>query len=49
MLDDSSESEKDMQSIKKKLSVLMHHDGDILTKFQEIFQVVPNKAKIEIM
>lgn len=49
MLDDSSESEKDMQEIKKKLSNLMHHDGDILSKFREIFQGEPNKAKLEIM
>ncbi len=30
MLDDSSESEKDMHDIKKKLSKLMHGDGDLL-------------------
>lgn len=30
MLDDSSESEKDMDEIKKKLSTLMHRDADLL-------------------
>lgn len=37
MLDDSSEPEQDMLKIKKKLSLLMHNDGDILTKFVELF------------
>jgi hypothetical protein len=37
MLDDSSESEKDMVELKKKLSMLMHHDGEILPKFHELF------------
>lgn len=49
MLDDSSESEKDMLEIKKKLSILMHSDDDLLTKFKEIFKIQPNPAKVEIM
>lgn len=38
MLDDSSESEKDMHDIKKKLSLLMHGDGDLLEMYCNMFQ-----------
>lgn len=49
MLDDSSESEKEMQALKKKLSELMHSDLDMLPKFREIFGFDPNATKVEIM
>lgn len=49
MLDDSSESEKDMLLIKKKLTELMHCDDDLLTKFREIFQIEPIPLIAEIM
>lgn len=44
MLDDSSESEKDMHDIKKKLSLLMHGDGDLLEMYREMFKQEPNQA-----
>ena len=49
MLDDSSESEKDMLEIKKKLSILMHSDEEIMPKFAEIFKMQPTPALAEIM
>ena len=44
MLDDSSESEKDMHDIKKKLSMLMHGDGKLHEMFKEMFKFEPNPA-----
>ena len=49
MLDDSSESEKDMRELKIKLSELMHNDSDILPKYRELFQFEPNPTKADIM
>jgi hypothetical protein len=49
MLDDSSESEKDMHDIKKKLSLLMHGDGDLLEMYREMFKQEPNQAMSLIM
>jgi inositol-hexakisphosphate/diphosphoinositol-pentakisphosphate 1-kinase len=49
MLDDSSESEKDMHDIKKKLSLLMHGDGDLLEMYCNMFQQEPNQAMSLIM
>jgi hypothetical protein len=49
MLDDSSESEKDMHEIKKKLSQLMHGDGDLLEMYREMFKLEPNPAMMQIM
>ena len=50
MLDDSSECEKDMHNIKKRLSILMHCDGDMLTEYKNIFdENGPSPAKAEIM
>ncbi len=50
MLDDSSECEKDMHNIKNRLSILMHHDGDMLTGYKSIFdENGPSPAKAEIM
>jgi hypothetical protein len=49
MLDDSSESEKDMMDIKKKLTILMHSDEEILPKFTEIFKMQPTPSLAEIM
>jgi hypothetical protein len=49
MLDDSSESEKDMHDIKKKLSLLMHGDGDLLEMYCNMFKQEPNQAMSLIM
>ena len=49
MLDDSSESEKDMHDIKKKLSLLMHGDGDLLEMYRDMFKQEPNQAMSLIM
>ena len=49
MLDDSSESEKDMHEIKKKLSQLMHGDGDLLEMYRKMFNLEPNAALMQIM
>jgi|LauGreDrversion4_2_1035121.scaffolds.fasta_scaffold248509_1 hypothetical protein len=49
MLDDSSESEKDMSKLKDKLSEIMHTDADLYTRFIEVFGFEPNATKVEIM
>jgi len=49
MLDDSSESEKDMHDIKKTLSLLMHGDGDLLEMYCNMFKQEPNQAMSLIM
>ena len=49
ILDDSSESEKDMHDIKKKLSLLMHGEGDLLEMYREMFKQEPNQAMSLIM
>ncbi len=49
MLDDSSESEKDMHDIKKKLSQLMHGDAPLLQAYRDMFNQEPNQAITEIM
>lgn len=49
MLDDSTQSEKEMRQLKNKLSTLMHSDSALLPKFIEIFGFVPNPTKLEIM
>ena len=50
MLDDSSECEKDMHNIKKRLSLLMHCDGDMLTEYKRIFdENGPSPSMGEIM
>lgn len=38
-----------MVEIKKKLTVLMHCDDDLLTKFKEIFNMEPNASLTESM
>ena len=49
MLNDSSEAEKDMDEIKKKLSILMNSDEDLYTKYMDIFNVEPLPPFKDIM
>ena len=49
MLDDNSAAEKFMHEIKKKLTILVHSDMDILAKFKEMFDKEPNPALKQIM